>query len=44
MNIGQQIRQQREQRHWSQTDLSKKLAISRESVSKWEKLRVEQAG
>lgn len=26
MNIGQQIRQQREQRHWSQTDLSKKIS------------------
>ena len=36
MKISQQIKQQREQRHWSQADLAKRLNISRESISKWE--------
>lgn len=37
MEIREQLKQQREQRHWSQQDLAERLQISRQSVSKWER-------
>lgn len=36
MEIGEQLKQQREQRAWSQQDLADRLKISRQSISKWE--------
>ena len=36
MNLGAQIRKQREDKKWSQQVLADKLHISRQSISKWE--------
>lgn len=36
MQIGQQIKTQRELKHWSQQDLANRLNISHQSISKWE--------
>lgn len=36
MKIGEQLKQQRGQRAWSQQDLADRLKISRQSISKWE--------
>ncbi|MFC6261699.1 helix-turn-helix domain-containing protein [Levilactobacillus fujinensis] len=37
MEIGEQIKIQREHQHWSQQELADRLSISRQSVSKWER-------
>lgn len=36
MEIGKKIKEQREQKNWSQDDLAEILNISRQSISKWE--------
>lgn len=36
MQIGEQLKRQRESKHWSQQYLSDQLHISRQSISKWE--------
>ncbi|KRG11010.1 helix-turn-helix domain-containing protein [Staphylococcus sp. NAM3COL9] len=36
MEIGKKIKEQREQKNWSQNNLAEILNISRESISKWE--------
>ncbi len=36
MMFGERLKQEREKRDWSQTDLSEKIHVSRQSVSKWE--------
>ncbi|GAA5423180.1 helix-turn-helix domain-containing protein [Tetragenococcus halophilus] len=36
MKISEQIKKQREMKHWSQQELADKLHISRQSISKWE--------
>ncbi|MCO8286428.1 helix-turn-helix domain-containing protein [Tetragenococcus halophilus] len=36
MKIGEQIKNQREMKNWSQQELADKLHISRQSISKWE--------
>ncbi len=36
MEIGTKIKEQREQKNWSQDDLAEILNISRQSISKWE--------
>lgn len=37
MEIGEQIKIQRERQHWSQQELADRLNISRQSISKWER-------
>ncbi|WP_143461423.1 helix-turn-helix domain-containing protein [Levilactobacillus enshiensis] len=37
MNIGEQIKNQRERQQWSQQELADQLSISRQSISKWER-------
>jgi len=37
MKIREALKQQREQRHWSQQELADQLQISRQSISKWER-------
>lgn len=36
MILGQRIKEEREKRNWTQSDLADKLNVSRQSVSKWE--------
>ena len=36
MIFGEKLKQEREKRGWSQTELSEKIHVSRQSVSKWE--------
>ncbi|WP_054734879.1 helix-turn-helix domain-containing protein [Secundilactobacillus similis] len=36
MHIGARLKQQRQQRGWSQQELADQLHISRQSISKWE--------
>jgi len=36
VKISEQIKKQREMKHWSQQELADKLHISRQSISKWE--------
>ena len=36
MIFGERLKQEREKRGWSQTDLSEQIHVSRQSVSKWE--------
>ncbi|WP_057879734.1 helix-turn-helix domain-containing protein [Companilactobacillus kimchiensis] len=36
MILGQRIKEEREKRNWTQTDLTEKLNVSRQSISKWE--------
>lgn len=37
MKISEQLKRQRQQRHWSQQELAERLQISRQSISKWER-------
>ncbi len=36
MNLSHQIKKFREQRHFSQEDLSEKIFVSRQTISNWE--------
>ena len=36
MIFSERLKQEREKRNWSQSDLSEKIHVSRQSVSKWE--------
>lgn len=36
MIFGERIKKEREKRDWSQSDLSEKIHVSRQSISKWE--------
>lgn len=36
MILGQRIKEEREKRNWTQSELADKLNVSRQSVSKWE--------
>ena len=36
MEIGKQIKKQRQANHWTQEELAEKIYVSRQSVSNWE--------
>lgn len=36
MILGQRIKEEREKRNWTQSELADKLSVSRQSISKWE--------